>query len=271
MKKRILKILSVFSLFLLTIILANVNTFAATSTYDIATNFIFTTDINVEEGFELIKPYILIKDGFPSSESFTFDVIPTNAENEYTFKGKYPNGETFTAFTYIKKIESKCGSYIEAENIDVHYQALVAKKLNEDKTLNDCLDEAWRSFWTNIRFPEYKAPVNGTDTYLESSYKAGNTKEFVLRYVAKMASNSGNNGSSNSGGTNAGGSNSGSNSGSNNQGGNAEGDGGGNNSSNNSKADPVMIVLISLGGVLGLVLLFYLYELIRMIIKWLKR
>ena len=271
MKKTILKILSVFSLFLLTIILINVNTYAASETYDIATNFIFNTDMNVEEGFELIKPYILIKEGFPSSEAFTFEVIPMNVENEYTFKGKYPNGETFTAVTYIKKIESKCGSYIEAENIDVHYQALVAKKLNEDKTLNDCLDEAWRSFLTNIRFPEYKAPANGTDTYLESSYKAGNTKEFVLRYVDKMASNSGNNGSSNSGGTNAGGSNSGSNSGSNNQGGNAEGDGGGNNSSNNSKADPVMIVLISLGGVLGLVLLFYLYELIRMIIKWLKR
>lgn len=264
MKKTILKILSVFSLFLLTIILANVNTYAATSTYDIATNFIFTTDMNVEEGFELIKPYILIKDGFPSSESFTFDIISTNVENEYTFKGKYPNGETFTAFTYIKKIESKCGSYIEAENIDAHYQALVAKKLNEDKTLNDCLDEAWRSFWTNIRFPEYKAPVNGTDTYLESSYMAGNTKEYVLRYVAKMASNSSNNGSSHNSGTNTGG-----NSGSNNQGG--TGEGGNNNNTNKSKTDPVMIVLISLGTILGLVLLFYLYKLIRMIIKWLKK
>ena len=260
MKKTILKILSVFSLFLLTIILANVNTYAATSTYDIATSFIFTTDMNVEEGFELIKPYILIKDGFPSSESFTFEVIPMNVENEYTFKGKYPNGETFTAVTFIKKIESKCGSYIEAENIDVHYQALVAKKLNEDKTLNDCLDEAWRSFWTNIRFPEYKAPITGTDTYLESSYKAGNTKEFVLRYVAKMASNSSNNVSSNIGGNN---------SGSNNQGGTGEGEN--NNNSNKSKTDPVMIVLISLGAILGLVLLFYLYKLIRMIIKWLKR
>ena len=165
---------------------------------------------------------------------------------------------------YIKKIESKCGSYIEAENTDANYQALVAKKLNEDKTLNDCLDEAWRSFWTNIRFPEYKAPANGTDTYLESSYKAGNTKEFVLRYVAKMAS------SNSSGGSNSGTNTGGSNSGSNTQGSTGEGDGGGNNSSNNSKADPVMIVLISLGGVLGLVLLFYLYELIRMIIKWLK-
>lgn len=264
MKKTILKILSVFSLFLLTIILINVNTYAASETYDIATNFIFTTDMNVEEGFELIKPYILIKEGLPSSESFTFEVIPMNVENEYTFKGKYPNGETFTAVTYIKKIESKCGSYIEAENIDVNYQALVAKKLNEDKTLNDCLDEAWRSFWTNIRFPEYKAPITGTDTYLESSYKAGNTKEFVLRYVAKMASNSSNNGSSNNSGTNTGGSNSGSN----NQGSTGEGEN--NNNTNNSKADPVMIVLISLGGVLGLVLLFYLYELIRMIIKWLK-
>lgn len=269
MKKTILKILSVFSLFLLTIILANVNTYAASETYDIATNFICTTDMNVEEGFELIKPYILIKDGFPSSESFTFEVIPMNVENEYTFKGKYPNGEAFTAVTYIKKIESKCGSYIEAENIDVHYQALVAKKLNEDKTLNDCLDEAWRSFWTNIRFPEYKAPANGTDTYLESSYKAGNTQEYVLRYVAKMASNSSNNGSSNNSGTNSGTNTGGSNSGSNNQGGNAEG--GNDNKTNNSKADPGMIVLISVGGVLGLVLLFYLYKLIRMIIKWLKR
>lgn len=265
MKKTILKILSVFSLFLLTIILANVNTYAATSCYDIATNFIITTDMKVEEGFELIKPYILIKDGFPSSESFTFEVIPMNVENEYTFKGKYPNGETFTAVTFIKKIESKCGSYIEAENIDVHYQVLLAKKLNEDKTLNDCLDEAWRSFWTNIRFPEYKAPVNGTETYLESSYMAGNTKEFVLRYVAKMASNSSNNGSSNNSGTNTGGNNSGSN----NQGGTGEGEN--NNNSNNSKADPVMIVLISVGAILGLVLLFYLYKLIRMIIKWLKR
>lgn len=269
MKKTILKILSVFSLFLLTIILINVNTYAASETYDIATNFIFTTDMNVEEGFELIKPYILIKDGFPSSESFTFDVIPTNAENEYTFKGKYPNGETFTAFTYIKKIESKCGSYIEAENIDVHYQALVATKLNEDKTLNDCLDEAWRSFWSNIRFPEYKAPTNGTNTYLESSYMAGNTKEYVLRYFAKMASNSSNNGSSNNSGSSSGTNTGGNNSGSNNQGG--TGEGGNNNNTNNSKTDPVMIVLISVGGVLGLVLLFYLYKLIRMIIKWLKK
>lgn len=265
MKKTILKILSVFTLFLLTIILANVNTYAASETYDIATNFIFTTDINVEECFEKIKPYILIKEGFPSSESFTFEAIPMNVENEYQFKGTYPNGETFSVITYIKKIESKCGSYIEAENTDATYQALVATKLNENKTLNDCLDEAWRSFWTNIRFPEYKAPTTGTDTYLESSYMAGNTKEFVSRYVAKMASNSSNNGSSNSSGTNTGGSNSGSN----NQGGTGEGEN--NNNTNNSKVDPVMIVLISVGGVLGLVLLFYLYKLIRMIIKWLKR
>lgn len=76
--------------------------------------------------------------------------------------------------------------------------------------------------------------------------------------------------SNSSGGSNSGTNTGGSNSGSNTQGGTGEGDGGGNNSSNNSKADPVMIVLISLGGVLGLVLLFYLYELIRMIIKWLK-
>ena len=95
---------------------------------------------------------------------------------------------------------------------------------------------------------------------------AGNTKEYVLRYVAKMASNSGNNsGGSNNSGTNTGGTNSGSN----NKGG--TGEGGNNNNTNNSKADPVMIVLISVGGVLGLVLLFYLYKLIRMIIKWLKK
>ena len=94
---------------------------------------------------------------------------------------------------------------------------------------------------------------------------AGNTKEYVLRYVAKMASNSSNNGSSNNSGTNTGGNNSGSN----NQGGTGEGEN--NNKTNNSKADPVKIVLISVGGVLGLVLLFYLYKLIRMIIKWLKR
>ena len=84
-----------------------------------------------------------------------------------------------------------------------------------------------------------------------------------------MASNSSNNGSSNNSGSSSGTNTGGSNSGSNNQGG--TGEGGNNNNTNNSKADPVMIVLISVGGVLGLVLLFYLYKLIRMIIKWLKR
>ena len=123
---------------------------------------------------------------------------------------------------------------------------------NSQRTINDCLMEAWTARWHNLKYPAYKSPDTGTANYLESDFIAGNGTALTLKYQAKIDSTSSDN---NQGGSNTGGSSS-------------EGQ---TNSNNNKKLDPVMIVLITISSILGLILLFYIYKLIRMIIRWCQR
>ena len=265
MKSKIIKFISLFSILFTILFSFTFISQAASSTYNVAFRFTFTSDMNIEEGFSKIKPYLLLKNGIPSSENFEFNYTNTSG-NSYNFKGTYPDGKTFSYIMGIKIIDSKYGSYVEAQEDDINYQVLIATKLNENSTLNDCLNEAWTSHWHNIKYPEYKAPDTGTTSYLESDCIAGNGTAFTLKYQAKIDStnNNPNQGSTtNPSETNPGGSTTNP---------NPEGSGNGQtNSNNNKKLDPVMIVLITISSIFGLILLFYIYKLIRMLIRWFQR
>lgn len=258
MKSRIIKFISLFSILFTILFSFTFISQAASSTYNVAFKFTFTSDMNIEEGFSKIKPYLLLKNGIPSSEDFEFNYTNTSG-NSYNFKGTYPDGKNYSYIIGIKIIDSKYGTYVEAQEDDIKYQVLIATKLNDNATLNDCLNEAWTSRWHNIKYPEYKAPNTGTTSYLESDVIAGNGTAYTLKYQSKIDSvnNNPNQGSTtNPGETKP----------------NPEGSGNGqNNSNNNKKLDPVMIVLITISSIFGLILLFYIYKLIRMLIIWFQR
>lgn len=252
MKLRIIKLISLFSIIFIVLFSFTFISQASSSTYNVAFKFTFTSDMNIEEGFSKIKPYLLLKNGKSSSEEFEFNYTNTG-DNSYNFKGTYPDGKNYSYIVGIKIIDSKYGSYVEAQEDNINYQVLIATKLKDNSTLNECLMEAWTARWHNLKYPEYKSPDDGTSSYLESDYIAGNGTALTLKYQAKIDSTS--SGNNNQGGSNPGGSNS-------------EGQA---NSSNNKKLDPVMIVLIALSSIFGLILLFYIYKLIRMIIRWVQR
>ena len=63
MKKSIIKILSLFTFLLSTIFLISTpSVHAASSSYSTAHSFTFSSDMDIDEGLDLIKPFILYQD-----------------------------------------------------------------------------------------------------------------------------------------------------------------------------------------------------------------
>ena len=285
MKSKVIKAVSLFTLLFTLLLTCTISSFARSNIYEITCYFTFTSDMNIDEGFNKIVPYILLKNGKPSNDAFSFTYLKMH-DTQYSYKGSFSDGETYSIITYIKIIDSKYGTYVEAENDNVDYQAIVVTKLNNGATLNNCLEEAWKSRWVNRIDPIWNSPNSGTTTYLETPYTTGAGEAKSLIYQAAINTtafdpnptekpSSGSQGDS-SGSTTEDRNNQGQ--GTTINGGattNPEGSSGnGQGSTNNNqdkKVDPVMIVLISIGSLLGLVLLYYLYKLIRMIVVWLKR
>lgn len=272
MKIRIIKFISLFSILFIILFSFTLSNYASSNAYKITSYFTFTSDMNINEGFKKIESYILLKNGKPSSDSFTFTYLKMH-NNQYSYKETFSDNEAYSIIAFIKIIDSKYGTYVEAESADVDYQVLVATNLKPGATLNDCLEETWKSRWVNRTDPTWNSPNTGTQSYLETPYTTGAGESKTLIYNAKIDTKAYNSKPSETP------SNGGSSSGDNNQGSttdpnenNPEGSGNGqSNSNNNKKLDPVMIVLITISSIFGLILLFYIYKLIRMLVLWLQR
>lgn len=172
MKLRIIKFISLFSILFTILFSFTLSSYAKSNVYEITSFFTFTSDMNIDEGFKKIESYILLKNGKPSTAPFTFTYLKMH-DNQYSYKGTFYDNENYSIIAYIKIIDSKYGTYVEAESDNVDYQVLVATSLKSGATLNDCLEEAWKSRWVNRIDPTWNSPNTGTLTHLETPYTTG--------------------------------------------------------------------------------------------------
>lgn len=155
-----LKILTFITILFISLFCLTPKTYAA-SNYSIATQFTFSSDMNIEEGFNLIKPYILYENDTISTKSYTFQVTP-EGENRYHYSGIYPDGSTFSIHASIRIKENASGTYVEALKIEPYRQSIYIKGLKENKTANDCLLECWKNRFVNIKDPTYLVSTETT-------------------------------------------------------------------------------------------------------------
>ena len=105
MKKSIIKILSLFTfLFTSIFLISTPSAKAASSPYSIATSFTFSSNMDIDEGFDLIKPFILYNDGQPSTSDYTFNYEVLD-DGWYRFNGIYPDGTYYSVQTDISIID----------------------------------------------------------------------------------------------------------------------------------------------------------------------
>lgn len=155
-----LKIITFISLLFTCLFFLTPKTYAA-SNYSIATQFTFSSDMNIEEGFTLIKPYILYENDTISTKDYTFQATK-EGENRYHYSGTYPDGSTFSIHASIKILEKTSGTYVEALKLEPYRQSIYIKGLKENKTANDCLLECWQNRFVTIKDPTYVVSTETT-------------------------------------------------------------------------------------------------------------
>ena len=315
MKKYIFKILSIFTLLLTSIfVISSPKVSAASSNYTtgyhIATQFTFTSDIDIEDGFYTIQQEILFYNGRPCDDQYEFIATKYNDNGAYKYSGTYPDGKNFSIIATPRVIESNTGSYIEAELPEAWGQIIYVFDLKEGKTINDCLLEAWRSKWVCITEPTYEIEDNlygiseiHTTTFENAagSYNLNYRALSVVEYddtdeptvdnpingdnTPQLPGESENNqGGSVEDDNNPSTpeapdeSNKTEDNNNTNQNDNNNNNSNNNQSSNNNnkeepkeQTDPFVIALIVIGGTLGFFLLYLLFKFIKMVLSWLKR
>lgn len=148
-------------LFLIPLFIISLPTKASSSIYSIATRFTFSSDMNIEEGFTLIKPYILYENDTISTKDYTFQTIKEEG-NRYHYSGTYPDGSTFSIHASIQILEKTSGTYVEALKLEPYRQSIYIKGLKENKTANDCLLECWQNQFVTIKDPTYVVSTETT-------------------------------------------------------------------------------------------------------------
>lgn len=303
MKKYIFKILSIFTLLLTSIFVISSPKVSAASNdytagYHIATQFTFTSDIDIEGGFYTIQKEILFYNGRPCDDQYEFVAAKYNDSGAYKYSGTYPDGKNFSIIATPRVIESNTGSYIEAELPEAWGQIIYVFDLKEGKTINDCLLEAWRSKWVCITEPTYEIDDNlygiseiHTTTFENAAgiynlnYRALSIVEYDDTDEPTVDNPTNGDNTPQLPGESD-----------NNQGGSVEDDNNtstpvtpdesnktednnniNQNDNNNNKeepkeqTDPFVIALIVIGGTLGFFLLYLLFKFIKMVLSWLKR
>ena len=186
MKTKILKLSSLLLALISLFILSITNAYAASSTYEIATYFTFSSDMDIDEGFRLIKPFILYEDGQPCTANYTFNAT-SNGNNSYTYSGVYPDGSTYRITAYIRVMEDASGTYVEALLTEPYFrQSIYVKDLNQGKATNNCLEECWNSRFVCIKDPTYSVfdePTQNIYPHMTSFENAAGTHNLLYYAV----------------------------------------------------------------------------------------
>lgn len=312
MKKYIFKILSIFTLLLTSIFVISSPKVSAASSdyttgYHIATQFTFTSDIDIEDGFYTIQQEILFYNGRPCDDQYEFVATKYNDNGAYKYSGTYPDGKNFSIIATPRVIESNTGSYIEAELPEAWGQIIYVTDLKEGKTINDCLLEAWRSKWVCITEPTYEIEDNLygiSEIHTTIFENAAGTYNLNYRALSIVESDdtdeptvdnptNGDNtpqlpgeSDNNQGGSvednnpstpetpdesNKTEDNNNTNQNDNNNSNNNQSSNNNNKEEPKEQTDPFVIALIVIGGTLGFFLLYLLFKFIKMVLSWLKR
>ena len=188
-----LKILTFISILFISSFFLTPKTYAA-SNYSIATQFTFSSDMNIEEGFTLIKPYILYENDTISTKVYTFQATP-EGENRYHYSGIYPDGTTFSIHASIRIKENASGTYVEALKLEPYRQSIYVKGLKENKTANDCLLECWKNRFVTIKDPTYVVSTETTSriynhmtTFTISTGEVKNLQYFAMVETRELPS-----------------------------------------------------------------------------------
>ena len=141
--------------------------------------------MDIDEGFDLIKPFILYQNGQPSTSNYTFNYERLD-NGWYRYYGTYPDGSTYSMQTAITTIDNASGTYVSAlMTKDYYRQSIYVKDLKPGKTTNDCLLEVWRDKFVSIKEPTYSIfdqPTQNIYTRMTSFESAAGT--FNLMYYA---------------------------------------------------------------------------------------
>lgn len=315
MKRNLLKILSLFTMLFVTIFAITTKASAASTHYAIAANFTFSSDMDVDEGFDLIKPFILYYDDAPSTNSYTFNYEQVK-DTQYRFSGTYPDGNSYSIYASIRINENASGTYVEALRIEPYRQSIYIKNLNEGKTTNDCLMECFKSRFVCIKYPTYNiqdTPTMNIYTHMTTLENAAGTHHMQYYAVIENVNftpdddyqdNATNNNTTPGGSTTnpdtpdvdnptddpsldepiipddgeSGSNQTPSTDNNDNQNNNQNGSNNNPSDSNNDNStdennskDPLLIALFCAAGLIGFVLIFLLYKVIKHLVLWLKR
>ena len=308
MKKKIIVLLAAFVCLLTTLFTAGmVKTYAASTPYSLATYFTFSCDMDIDKGFELIKPYILYRNDSACFENYTFKAEEEN-DGFYRYTGTYPDGTPFSIHSKIRIINDPSGTYVEALNFEATRQSIVVTSLRSGKKTSDCLNECWKNRYICVKDPTYYMETGfapNSDIYNHaSSYTNGAGENKTLWYYAiyDPSSNPISDNPNNEEIIDVGGNttpnpsnnedvdipntpseteepttpnnpiNNNPQETNNNQNTNSNSN---NNQVNKSKdgnnMNPLTIALICIGAIVGIILIYEIYKIIRLLILWLKR
>ena len=138
--KTIIKIFSIISVFVLSLMLIP-KTYASTSLadgYSICSSFTFSEDMPIDEGLELIKPYILMyQDEFIEEDyDFTWECL---SGTRYEFRCKFANNKILNVQTNITILANTSGKYVVAESWDPRREVIYVfeDSLDDGKTVNE--------------------------------------------------------------------------------------------------------------------------------------
>ena len=193
--KTIIKICSIISVFVLSLMLIP-KTYASISLadgYSICSSFTFSEDMPIDEGLEMIKPYILLyEDEFIEEDyDFTWECL---SGTRYEFRCKFANNKILNVQTNITILANTSGKYVVAESWDPRKEVIYVfeDSLDDGKTVNDCLSEVWNERWMCNRDPQFNIPTDlvGESEVYVGNYVAYDNEVHEVKYKAIIDSSS---------------------------------------------------------------------------------
>lgn len=262
-----------------------INVSAETIDYKIAHSFTITSDIEVDNAFKLIKPYILYKNNKPCNEDFNFEA-KQDKDGFYKFQGTYPNMVRFSFIAKPKVVPRTNASYVFAATDYFQNVSIFINNKDQGVSVSDCLKEAWRSNFVLV--PDFTGAIStniGEPLKLLSTKGFINGKDTTVNYYAvedkgdinipedpnpEVKPPTDDNIPSNPGGNNDSNIDQEGNNNNNNNNTNPPNITPLPNNTNNSNVNPITVALIIIGSIVGIIIFIELYKLIKVLILWLR-
>lgn len=153
--------------------------------YRIPTSYVFTNNIDIDKAMNVIKDYMLYKNGELTKEKFTIEA--TKEDNFIYLTGKYPNDIEFNfKITYLL-LESPIGEYviIKDDTTNTYTLFVEARTIKEDINAKSIFNSYFESHLKDSYIDTFELPITLTKKgYLEEKITLDETEEtFTLKVV----------------------------------------------------------------------------------------